>query len=124
MLQPANPDILEGVDDLIKLSYLNEPAVLHDLTHRYAQDKIYVRANTSLIPASKVIWGYPCASKRIFINLQISIFFMVNLQGDQFWMFPQFWHSRWLQEVFCSCSCAFQIGLVDMLTNIPIGCAD
>jgi hypothetical protein len=62
MLQPANPDILEGVDDLIKLSYLNEPAVLHDLTHRYAQDKIYVRANTSLIPASKIIWGYPCAS--------------------------------------------------------------
>jgi hypothetical protein len=81
MLQPANPDILEGVDDLIKLSYLNEPAVLHDLTHRYAQDKIYVRANTSPIPASKIIWGYPCA-------------------------------------------CAFQNGLVDMLTNIPIGCAD
>ncbi|CAK9214046.1 unnamed protein product [Sphagnum jensenii] len=49
MLQPANPDILEGVDDLIKLSYLNEPAVLHDLTHRYAQDKIYTRAGPVLI---------------------------------------------------------------------------
>jgi hypothetical protein len=75
MLQPANPDILEGVDDLIKLSYLNEPAVLHDLTHRYAQDKIYVRANTSLIPASKIYLGLSLCIhfKRIFINLQISI---------------------------------------------------
>jgi myosin-5 len=43
-IQPANPDILEGVDDLIKLSYLNEPSVLHDLDYRYALDKIYVSA--------------------------------------------------------------------------------
>ncbi|GFQ06239.1 myosin-2 [Phtheirospermum japonicum] len=35
---PANPDILEGVDDLIELSYLNEPSVLHNLQYRYAQD--------------------------------------------------------------------------------------
>eukprot|EP01018_Ginkgo_biloba_P021924 Gb_03453 [translate_table: standard] len=40
-LFPANPDILEGVDDLIQLSYLNEPSVLHNLEHRYAQDMIY-----------------------------------------------------------------------------------
>jgi myosin-5 len=41
-LLPANPDILEGVDDLIQLSYLNEPSVLHNIKHRYAQDLIYV----------------------------------------------------------------------------------
>lgn len=41
-LQPANPEILEGVFDLIKLSYLNEPSVLHNLAFRYAKDKIYV----------------------------------------------------------------------------------
>ncbi|KAL0835232.1 hypothetical protein Bca101_087121 [Brassica carinata] len=28
---PANPDVLEGVDDLIQLSYLNEPSVLYNL---------------------------------------------------------------------------------------------
>lgn len=46
-LLPANPDVLEGVDDLMQLSYLNEPSVLHNLQHRYAQDIIYVR-NTKL----------------------------------------------------------------------------
>lgn len=46
-LQPANPDILEGVDDLTKLSYLNEPSVLHDLEYRYLKDQIYVSANPS-----------------------------------------------------------------------------
>ncbi|MCI07605.1 myosin-2-like, partial [Trifolium medium] len=30
-LVPANPDILEGADDLIKIAYLNEPSVLHNL---------------------------------------------------------------------------------------------
>lgn len=48
-LQPANPDILEGVYDLIKLSYLNEPSVLHNLDFRYEQDKIYTKAGPVLI---------------------------------------------------------------------------
>ncbi|XP_024403089.1 myosin-3 isoform X2 [Physcomitrium patens] len=48
-LKPANPDILEGVHDLIKLSYLNEPSVLHNLEFRYAHDKIYTRAGPVLI---------------------------------------------------------------------------
>lgn len=39
---PSNPDVLEGVDDLMQLSYLNEPSVLHNLQHRYARDMIYV----------------------------------------------------------------------------------
>lgn len=46
---PANPIILEGVDDLIQLSYLNEPAVLHNLRYRYVKDKIYTRAGPVLI---------------------------------------------------------------------------
>lgn len=41
-LVPANPDILKGVDDLIQLSYLNEPSVLHTLRFRYSQEMIYV----------------------------------------------------------------------------------
>lgn len=41
-LFPANPDILEGVEDLIQLSYLNEPSVLYNLRVRYSQDVIYV----------------------------------------------------------------------------------
>ncbi|CAI9760466.1 unnamed protein product [Fraxinus pennsylvanica] len=48
-LLPANPDILEGVDDLIQLSYLNEPSVLHNLQHRYSQDIIYSKAGPVLI---------------------------------------------------------------------------
>lgn len=41
-LLPANPDILDGVDDLIQLSYLNEPSVINNLKCRYFQDAIYV----------------------------------------------------------------------------------
>ena len=41
-LLPANPDILEGVEDLIQLSYLNEPSVLHNLQSIYSHDMIYV----------------------------------------------------------------------------------
>lgn len=48
-LLPANPDILQGVDDLIQLCFLNEPSVLHNLQYRYAQDKIYTKAGPVLI---------------------------------------------------------------------------
>ncbi|KAK4369123.1 hypothetical protein RND71_012915 [Anisodus tanguticus] len=46
---PANPDVLEGVDDLMQLSYLNEPSVLYNLRHRYARDIIYSKAGPVLI---------------------------------------------------------------------------
>jgi len=39
---PANPEILEGVEDLTQLSYLNEPSLLYNLRIRYSQDLIYV----------------------------------------------------------------------------------
>ncbi|PHU13083.1 Myosin-1 [Capsicum chinense] len=48
-LLPANPDILQGVDDLIQLCYLNKPSVLHNLQYRYAQDRIYTKAGPVLI---------------------------------------------------------------------------
>ncbi|XP_027170682.1 myosin-2 isoform X1 [Coffea eugenioides] len=48
-LLPANPDILEGVDDLIQLSYLNEPSVLHNLQYRFSRDIVYSKAGPVLI---------------------------------------------------------------------------
>ncbi|XP_019183419.1 PREDICTED: myosin-2 [Ipomoea nil] len=48
-LLPANPDILVGVDDLIQLSYLNEPSVLHNLQHRYSHERIYSKSGPVLI---------------------------------------------------------------------------
>ncbi|XP_058001422.1 myosin-2 isoform X2 [Hevea brasiliensis] len=48
-LLPANPDILEGVDDLMKLSYLNEPSVFYNLKYRYSQDMVYSKAGPVLI---------------------------------------------------------------------------
>ncbi|TYI32086.1 hypothetical protein ES332_A04G033800v1 [Gossypium tomentosum] len=48
-LLPANPGILEGVNDLIQLSYLNEPSVLHNLKCRYSHDMIYSKAGPVLI---------------------------------------------------------------------------
>lgn len=48
-LLPANPQILDGVDDLAQLSYLNEPSVLHNLQYRYSQDNIYSKAGPVLL---------------------------------------------------------------------------
>ncbi|PIA54976.1 hypothetical protein AQUCO_00800012v1 [Aquilegia coerulea] len=46
---PANPDYLEGNDDLIRLSFLNEPSVLHNLQTRYYDDQIYTKAGRILV---------------------------------------------------------------------------
>ncbi|XVE80224.1 hypothetical protein DITRI_Ditri14bG0122500 [Diplodiscus trichospermus] len=48
-LLPANPEIVEGVHDLVQLSYLNEPSVLHNLKYRYSRDMIYSKAGRVLI---------------------------------------------------------------------------
>lgn len=48
-LVPANPDILDGVDDLMQLSYLNEPSVLYNLQYRYNRDIIYTKAGPVLV---------------------------------------------------------------------------
>ncbi|CAH9071085.1 unnamed protein product [Cuscuta europaea] len=48
-LLPANPDILDGVDDLMQLSYLNEPSVLYNLQYRYCRDMIYSKAGPVLV---------------------------------------------------------------------------
>ncbi|KAJ6842435.1 myosin-2-like [Iris pallida] len=48
-LLPANPDILDGVDDLMQLSYLNEPSVLHILQNRYFRNMIYTKAGPVLV---------------------------------------------------------------------------
>lgn len=48
-LLPANPEILDGVDDLMQLSYLNEPSVLYNLQFRYGRDMIYVSLDVFFI---------------------------------------------------------------------------
>jgi len=45
LLVPANPPILDGVNDLTSLSYLNEPSILHDLRQRYDQDSVGMLAH-------------------------------------------------------------------------------
>ncbi|KAK9149020.1 hypothetical protein Scep_007777 [Stephania cephalantha] len=46
---PANPNILEDTDDLVQLSFLNEPSVLHNLCCRYSQSKSYTKARPILL---------------------------------------------------------------------------
>lgn len=48
-LLPANPNILDGTDDLLQLSYLNEPSVIHSLKCRYSDDMIYTKAGPVLV---------------------------------------------------------------------------
>jgi myosin-5 len=61
-LVPANPDILDGVDDLMQLSYLNEPSVLYNLQHRYNQNMIYV----SLCISEFFFFNFVCQSQNIY----------------------------------------------------------
>ncbi|KAI3516893.1 hypothetical protein L1887_16029 [Cichorium endivia] len=49
ILLPANPEILDGVDDLMQLSYLSEPSVLYNLQYRYDRDMIYSKAGAVLV---------------------------------------------------------------------------
>lgn len=44
-----NPPVLEGIDDLANLSYLHEPAVLHNVRLRYDQQSIYTYSGIVLI---------------------------------------------------------------------------
>ncbi|KAJ3357277.1 Myosin type-2 heavy chain 1 [Entophlyctis luteolus] len=44
-----NPPMLEGIDDLSNLSYLHEPAVLHNVRLRYSQEQIYTYSGIVLI---------------------------------------------------------------------------
>jgi myosin heavy subunit len=64
-LQPANPEILDGVDDLMQLSYLSEPSVLYNLQYRYSQDMIYVRIDVNFA----FLWDSINGSLLIFIVL-------------------------------------------------------
>ncbi|ORZ30724.1 P-loop containing nucleoside triphosphate hydrolase protein [Catenaria anguillulae PL171] len=44
-----NPPMLEGIEDLTNLSYLHEPAVLHNIRTRYSQHNIYTYSGIVLI---------------------------------------------------------------------------
>lgn len=46
---PANPELLDQVDDLTALSFLNNPSILHALRRRYGADGIYTHAGPVLI---------------------------------------------------------------------------
>eukprot|EP00250_Pteridium_aquilinum_P016363 c23066_g2_i3 orf=1965-4637(-) len=48
-LLPANPELLNGVDDLVQLSYIHEPALFYNLQHRYELGKFCTRAGPALI---------------------------------------------------------------------------
>nr|XP_043628342.1 myosin-2-like isoform X2 [Erigeron canadensis] len=48
-LLPANAEILDGVDNLVGLGYLNEPSVLCNLQYRYQRDVIYTMAGPVLL---------------------------------------------------------------------------
>jgi hypothetical protein len=46
---PANPDLLDEMDDLTRLSFLNEPSILNNLLCRFKDDSIYTAAGSVLV---------------------------------------------------------------------------
>ena len=60
-LVPANPPILDGVNDLTSLSYLNEPAILHDLRQRYSVEQVVLLciscpASNAHVYCARLLW--------------------------------------------------------------------
>ncbi|KAM0754413.1 myosin V [Meredithblackwellia eburnea MCA 4105] len=56
-----NPPMLEATEDLTNLSYLNEPAVLHTILHRYSLRQIYTYSGIVLVavnPFSSLLGVY------------------------------------------------------------------
>ncbi|KAL4580256.1 hypothetical protein LXL04_016442 [Taraxacum kok-saghyz] len=48
-LFPTNTEILDGVNNLVELGYLNEPSVLYNIQYRYQRDVIYTMAGPVLL---------------------------------------------------------------------------
>lgn len=46
---PADTEVPEGSNDLTRLSYLNEPSILHHLEQRFQQGEIYTAAGSVLV---------------------------------------------------------------------------
>jgi myosin heavy subunit len=48
-VEPMNPPSLDKINDMSRLSHLNEPSVLHNLRQRYESDMIYTYSGLFLI---------------------------------------------------------------------------
>lgn len=60
-----NPDILVGENDLTALSYLHEPAVLHNLRVRFVESKIiYTYCGRPNPTTTTTVWEHMSCSLR------------------------------------------------------------
>ena len=68
-LEPANPDMLQGICDLTKLTFLNEPSIMANVAERYAEDKIYTKAGPVLVAMNpfKPLGLYDTAQVRTYM---------------------------------------------------------
>lgn len=48
-VEPVNPPSLDRINDMSRLSHLNEPSVLHNLRQRYESDLIYTYSGLFLV---------------------------------------------------------------------------
>ncbi|KAM7251120.1 hypothetical protein ACFE04_023003 [Oxalis oulophora] len=87
-LVPANPDILKGVEDLIHLTYLNEPSVLYNLGYRYTRNLIYVSTMDEVMPHESHANGvsFLCGfhSKAGSVLIAVNPFKEVKIYGNDF----------------------------------------
>jgi myosin-5 len=95
---PSNPKLLEGIDDLTGLQHLDEPNILHNLSVRFQQDKIYSFTGPILVAvnpwkrlplySSAVLLNYLGRSRserppHVFAIAEAAYRAMVNYDSDQ-----------------------------------------
>lgn len=130
VLFPANPSILDGVDDLIQLSYLNEPSVLHNLRVRFTQNCVYVSA-TFPFSIFFCLWNiFMCVHEKIkyhvkpsnWEDMENSVYFLLQIycealkvtifsslhriielqrKGTLFRNYVIFWYCSWSNMELC-----------------------
>ncbi|KAK9169219.1 hypothetical protein Syun_001359 [Stephania yunnanensis] len=62
---PVNPNILEDTDDLVQLSFLNEPSVLHNLCCSYSQSKSYTKVGSILLAMNPFKGAEVCGNELV-----------------------------------------------------------
>ncbi|KAK9121154.1 hypothetical protein Syun_018771 [Stephania yunnanensis] len=78
---PANPNILEDIDDLVQLSFLNEPSVLYNLCYRYSQSKSYGKLIDIHFKPTGKVFGAKIQTCKFHLDFKVEKYWSETMEG-------------------------------------------